>query len=101
MSELWKKYVAWVDSHPAGVTELESVIKWISYGVSGRKLACYFAMHFAKIMSLFVQRAVYLRQSKNSLVITELLYKSGQVLGYINDRAFEDILKGSRQKISE
>ena len=37
---------------------------------------------------------VLLRQSKNSLVITELLFKSGQFLGYVNDRAFEELLRG-------
>jgi hypothetical protein len=35
---------------------------------------------------------VYLRQTKNSLVLTELLYKSGQLLSYANDRVFEHLL---------
>ena len=36
-SDVWKRYVAFVDGNPEGASELESVVKWIAYGVSGKK----------------------------------------------------------------
>lgn len=70
ISALWSKYLAWVADHPVLATDVETILKWISYLATG-----------------------YLRNSEKSLLWSELAFSLGDVVKFLNDRAYEQVFK--------
>ena len=61
-----QNYVEWVHNNPQLATDLENGCKWIFY-----------------------LGTAYWNKSRNSLLVTELIYKAGNLLHFLNDRVFE------------
>merc|ERR1712038_1472495 len=78
VKNLWTSYLNWITEHPHLATDIETSLKWISYIATG-----------------------YLRDSKNSLLWTEVVFGFGDILKFVNDRAFEQAFHTTKYMKSE
>eukprot|EP00095_Tigriopus_kingsejongensis_P005012 maker-scaffold139_size317827-snap-gene-1.22 protein:Tk05012 transcript:maker-scaffold139_size317827-snap-gene-1.22-mRNA-1 annotation:"GI13416" len=64
--EAWQNYLEWIRRNPTKVSDVENGIKWASLAIT-----------------------IYLKRSKNSFILSEIIHKCGAVIQFCHDRAFE------------
>lgn len=79
IEQIFKKYQLWVQTNPLLMSEIESVLNWISFLISGNLFRILYAIRFNLAPNLATK-------FHNNKLISELLHSCSSILTLFNDK---------------